>query len=115
MMRVQINVFKCMVNISSQDFGVYFRDKANLRWWSKVKQHGDSGDVMNDESGVFMEAECIVGGDEGWFWMLAIFLDAGGWIGELRSLLGRLWWQWIFQVPCHSCTNWMERRITFDL
>ena len=93
-----INVFKCIVNISSQDFGVYFRGKANFGVGSKTEQHGDSGEVINDESEVVMEAGWLVGENEGWFWALVVFMDEVGWIGELRSLLGWLWWRWILRL-----------------
>ena len=87
-----INVFKCIVNISSQDFGVYFRGKAYFGVGSKAEQHGDAGEAVNDESEVIMEAGWSVGGHGGWFWTLLIFLEAGGWVVKLQSLLGRLWW-----------------------
>ena len=93
-----INVFKCIVNISSQDFGVYFRGKANFGVGSKAEQHGGSGEAVNDESKVGLEAGWVVGGDEGWFWALVTFLDAAGWVGELRSLLGWQCRQWIFTL-----------------
>ena len=93
-----INVFKCIVNISSQDFGVYFRGKANFGVRGKMEQHGDSEKAVNDESGVVMESGWMVGGDVGWFCAMVAFLDAVGWVGELRSLLGWLWRQWIFTL-----------------
>ena len=96
MMSRRINVYQCIVNISSQDFGVYFRRKAKIEVGSKAEQHGDSGEAVNDTSEVAMEVGWVVGGDGGWFWTLVVFLDAGGWIMGLRSLLGRLWWRWIF-------------------
>ena len=98
MMSRVINVFKCIVNISSQDFGVYFRGKANFGVGSKAEQHGDSDKAVNDESGVVMEAGWMVGEDVGWFWALVTFLDAGEWVAELRSLLGWLWRQWVFKL-----------------
>ncbi len=94
-MRREINVFKCIVNIHNQDFGVFFRGKANLRGGSKAEQHGDSGEAVKDKSEVIMEAGWMIGGDGGWFWALVTFLDAGGWLAGLRSLLGWLWWRWI--------------------
>ena len=92
----EINVFKCIVNISSQDFGVYFRGKAYFGVVSKAEQHGDSGEEVNDESEVVMEAGWGVGEGGEWFWTLLVFLDAGGWVVKLQSLLGRLWWWWNF-------------------
>ena len=92
-----INVFKCIVNIYSQDFGVYFRRKVSFGVGSKAEQHGKSGKVVEDESEVLGEVVWMVGGDGGWFWALVIFIDAGGWVVGLRSLLGWLWWRWILR------------------
>ena len=94
----EINVYQCIVNISSKDFGVYFRRKAKVAVGHKAEQHGKSEKAICDASEVIMEAEWEVGGDGGWFWALLIFLDAGRWMGELRSLLGWLWRQWIFKL-----------------
>ena len=53
---------------------------------------------MRDESEVIMVVGWMVGGDGGWFWALVIFLEAGGWVVGLRSLLGWLWWRWILRL-----------------
>ena len=66
-MRREINVFKCIVNISSQDFGVYFRYKASKRLGSKAEQHGKSGEVVEGKSEVLDMVEWVVGGNGGWF------------------------------------------------
>ena len=86
------------LNISSQDFGIYRNWKPKFGVGSKAEQHGDSGKVVGDESEVVMEAGWMVGGDGGWFWAPVIFIDAGGWMCELWSLLGWLWWRWIFEL-----------------
>ena len=57
----EINVFKCIVNISSQDFGIYRNWKPKFGVGSKAEQHGvvealvvkPEEDVMESESGVF--------------------------------------------------------------
>ena len=93
-----INVYQCIVSISGQDFSIYSNRKAKKQVGSKAEQHGDSEDAVVDDSVVVMEAGWEVSEDGGWFWALVIFLDAVGWIGELRSLLGWLWWRWIFDL-----------------
>ena len=91
------NVFKCIVNIYNEDFGVFGPPKAKKGVGSKAEQHGSVvGPVVKPKDDV-MESQSGVGGDGGWFWALVIFLDAGGWMVELWSLLGRLWWQWILR------------------
>ena len=88
------NVFKCIVNISSQDFGVYFRGKVNPGVGSKVEQHGiGEASVLELEDEV-VELQTGVGGVEWRFWALVVFLEMIWWLVGLRSLLGWLWWRW---------------------
>ena len=46
--------------------------------------------------GMFMEVDGMYGGVEWLSWELKAMLEAGGWLVELQSLLGWLWWHWIF-------------------
>ena len=94
MTRVSFNVLKCIVNISSQDFGVYGKRKGLVRVGSKAEQPAEPETAMWDVSTVILEVVWVCGGNEWWFWALLTFLDAGEWIGGLRSLLGWLWWLW---------------------
>ena len=97
-MRREINVFKCIVNISSQDFGIYRNLKVNVGARSKAEQHGPAEtSLVKLEDGV-VESQSSVGEvDESvdWrFWTLNIFMKLCLWLAELGSLLGWLWWQW---------------------
>ena len=89
-----INVFKCIVNISSQDFGVYFRGKANLGVGSKAEQHGAGEAPVLELEDEVVESESVDGGVEWWFGSLEIFIKMCWWLAELGSLLGWLWWRW---------------------
>ena len=89
-----INVYKCIVNISSQDFGIYRNWKAKFGVGSKAEQHGvGEALVVKPEDGV-MESESGVDGVGWWFWALAILTKMCWWLVGLRSLLGWLWWWW---------------------
>ena len=89
-----INVYQCIVNISSQDFGIYRNWKAKVGVGSKVEQH-EVGEVLvvNPEDAV-MESESGVGQVEWWIWALKVFMKLCWWMAELGSLLGWLWWWW---------------------
>ena len=90
----EINVFKCIVNISSQDFGVYFRGKAKNVVVSKAEQHGVREAPVLELEDKVVELQSGVGGVEWRFWALVIFLEMCWWLVGLRSLLGWLWWRW---------------------
>ena len=89
-----INVFKCIVNISSQDFGIYRNWKAKVGARSKAEQHGPAETSLVELVGGVMESQSGVGGVEWWFWTLNIFMKLCWWLAELGSLLGWLWWWW---------------------
>ena len=90
----KINVFKCIVNISSQDFGVYFRRKANFGVGSKAEQHGALEDSVGMPGEDLMESQSSVGWVGCCFWTLLVFIKLCWWLAELASLLGWLWWRW---------------------
>ena len=89
------NVYQCIVNISSQDFGVYFRGKALLGVGSKAEQHGPGEVSLGEPEGDVMESQSMVGGVAWCQWALIIFIEMCWWLEGLRSLLGWLWWRWI--------------------
>ena len=91
----EINVYQCIVNISSQDFGVYFRGKPHVGVGSKAEQHGPGKVSLLELCDDVMESQIDVGGVEWWQWALVIFIEMCWWLWALRSLLGWLWWQWI--------------------
>ena len=70
----EINVFKCIVNISSQDFGVYFRGKANFGARSKAEQHGSGEALVREPENDVMGSQSVVGWVEWWIWALVIFI-----------------------------------------
>ena len=89
-----INVYQCIVNISSQDFGVYFRRKVSFGVGSKAEQHGVREAPVLELEDEVVELQSGVGGVEWRFWALVIFLEMIWWLVGLRSLLGWLWWWW---------------------
>ena len=89
------NVYQCIVNISSQDFGVYFRGKALLGVGSKAEQHGPGKVSLLELCDDVMESQIDVGGVEWWQWAVVILTKACWWLVGVRSLLGWLWWRWI--------------------
>ena len=89
------NVYQCIVNISSQDFGVYFKRKASVGVGSKAEQHGSGKDLLVVPEEDVMESQSNVGGVEWCQWALVIFMKACWWLVGVRSLLGWLWWRWI--------------------
>ena len=65
----------------------------------KGEQHGGLerlSKIENVELFAMMESQNKVQGAGGGFVGLGIFMDVGGWYWALRSLLGWLWWHWIF-------------------
>ena len=90
-----INVFQCIVNISSQDFGIYGPPKVKIKVGSKAEQHGSVEAPMLELEDDVVESQSKVDGVEGCQWALIIFMKVCWWLEGLRSLLGWLWWRWI--------------------
>ena len=93
-MRQAINVFKCIVNISSQDFGIYRNWKAKVGDRSKAEDCGPEEAPVGEPKDEVVESQSEVGGVEGRKWALVIFMKTCWWLCALRSLLGWLWWHW---------------------
>ena len=90
-----INVYQCIVNISSQDFGIYRNWKAKVGDRSKAGDCGPEESLVGEPKDDVVESQSEVGGVEGYQCVLAIFLKVCWWLEGLRSLLGWLWWRWI--------------------
>ena len=90
-----INVYQCIVNISSQDFGIYRNWKAKVGDRSKAEDCGPEETPVGELEDDVVEFQSKVGGVGGWQCGLAIFMKTGWWLEGLRSLLGWLWWWWI--------------------
>ena len=92
----QIIVFKCVVNICNQDFGAFCRERDP----EGKKRFGEQPGATKQVAEQVLEALVEVGSGFGvidWScWTLGAMLEAGGWWVGLRSLLGRLWWHWVF-------------------
>ena len=91
----EINVYQCIVNISSQDFGIYRNCKAKVGDRSKVEDCEPQGAPMLALEDEVVESQSGVCGVEGCQWALVIFMKVCWWLEGLRSLLGWLWWRWI--------------------
>ena len=92
----QIIVFKCVVNLSDQDFGTFCRERSLEGKKRFGEQPGATKLVAEDVLEALVEVVCMFGVVEWRCWTLGAMLEAGGrWVG-LRSLLGWLWWHWIF-------------------
>ena len=92
---MQIIVFKCKVNICSQDLGAFCRERTPE---GKKRDWGGAGATEPSagwESG--RSTEVIMGSDgvEWASWVALAMLKAGCWLMVLQSLLGWLWWHWI--------------------
>ena len=91
----EINVYKCIVNISSQDFGIYRNWKAKVGDLSKAEDCGPEETPVGELEDDVVEFQSGVGVVDGWQCALEIFMKTCWWLSALRSLLGRLWWRWI--------------------
>ena len=96
MVTMQIIVMKCKVNICDQDLGSFCQERGP---GGKKKNGGEEG-ATEPPDGWDVEALVEVNGwigGGGWVgWAPLAILDAGAWLWALRSLLGRLWWHWVF-------------------
>ena len=89
-----INVFKCIVNISSQDFEVYGRRKAKKMAGSMVEQHGSGEALVRELEDNVLESQSVVGWVDWCQWMLVISVKVCWWMWALWMLVGWLWWRW---------------------
>ena len=106
----EINVYQCIVNISSQDFGVYFRGKPPVGVGSKAEQHGPAKVSLVALGDDVMEPQSNVGGVEWCQWALVIFIEMCWWLWALRSLLGWLWWRWIVLCLAGMLKIWITAK-----
>ncbi len=106
MVSKQIIQFKCVVNVCDQDFGTFCRE----RDLGKKKRFGEQPGATKPPAGEGMEALVEVGSGLGgveWIvWGALACVDAGAWLWALRSLLGWLWWHWVFWL----CGGVVQRR-----
>ena len=96
MVSKQIIVFKCVVNVCDQDFGAFCRERGFGKKKRFGQQPGATKPAPGWDLGAFVEVVEEFGGVEWRSWALVAMLVAGGWLAALRSLLGWLWWHWVF-------------------
>ena len=92
----QIIVFKCVVNVCDQDFGVFCRERDLGKKKRFGEQPGATKPAPGWDFGALVEAGSVVGWVKWVVWELGAMLEAGGWLAGLRSLLEWLWWHWVF-------------------
>ena len=96
MVAMQIIVFKCKVNICNQDLGVFCQEH-DLKGKKHIgEEQGATEPLAGEDVEALMEVSSGIGGVEWCTWALLAIVDAGTWLWELQSLLGRLWWHWVF-------------------
>ena len=96
MVSKQILQFKCVVSLCDQDFGAFCRERDPGKKKRFGEQPGATKPAPGWDLGSFVEVVEEFGGVEWRSWALGAILVVGGWLAALRSLLGRLWWHYIF-------------------
>ena len=96
MVTMQLIVFKCKVNICDQDLGAFCQERGPKDKKQVGEEQGATEPTAGWGVGALVEADGWVVGDEWIVWALLTFVDAEAWLWALRSLLGRLWWHWVF-------------------
>ena len=100
----QIIVFKCVVSLCDQDFGVYCRERDP----EGKKRFGEQPGATKPAPGCGLEA--LVEEQSGfeavgwWVWAALTTYNVCQWLWAMRSLLGWLWWHWIFLL-LRDCDN----------
>ena len=92
----QIIQFKCVVSLCDQDFGAFCRERDPKGKKRFGEQPGATKPVAEEVLEALVEVDGGFGAVEWRCWMLGTMLEAGGWLVGLRSLLGWLWWHWVF-------------------
>ena len=104
MVSKQIIVFKCVVSLCDQDFGAFCQER-DLEGKKRFgEQPGATKPVADELLEALVEAGTGFGGVEWMFWLAPATVVAWGWLAGLRSLLGRLWWHWVFWL-WKQCQN----------
>ena len=94
MARAHITVFKCLVNISVQDFGVYFRRRAKFGPDHIAEQHGGLEDPAEGKLASLEDVQEVVGVFNGWPGAVMALKGTWKWMGGALTLVGWLWWLW---------------------
>ena len=95
MVLMQIVVFKCKVNVCDQDLGAFCRE------WDPETKERFCGQLVATKQLVEEVLEALMEVDSGmglvpWAsWAVLVAMVVGGWLVQLESLLGWLWWHWI--------------------
>ena len=103
----QIIVFKCVVNICNQDFGTFCRERdpeGKKRF--PGEQPGATKPAPEDVLGMLVEVSEEVDWVEWGVWAALAIKNVGAWMWELKSLLGWLWWHWVFLLG--GVLGWLQ-------
>ena len=97
-MSAQIIVFKCVVNMSDQDFGAFCLERSLKGKKRFGEQPGATKPLADIELGELLDVEMVSGVVDWASWAVLAMVEMCGWLVELQSLLGWLWWHWIFML-----------------
>ena len=95
MVLMQIVVFKCKVNVCDQDLGAFCRE------WDLETKERFCGQLLATKLLVEEVLEALMKVEDRmavvpWAsWVVLVAMVMGGWLTQLQSLLGWLWWHWI--------------------
>ena len=92
----QIIQFKCVVSVCDQDLGAFCRERDPEGKKRFGEQPGATKQPAEGLLEALMEVETVLGAVEWQCWELGAMLEVTGWLVELRSLVGRLWWHWMY-------------------
>ena len=96
MISKQIIQFKCVVSLCDQDFGAFCRERGPGKKKRFGQQPGATKQPAEDVLAVLVEVGSVIGMVDWRSWVAGAIMEVGGWLAELRSLLGWLWWHWVF-------------------
>ena len=103
MVLMQIVVFKCKVNVCDQDLGAFCRE------WNPEENElcGELARATLPLAEEVLEALMEVKDEMSvvpWAsWVVLVAMVMGGWLVQLQSMLGWLWWHWIVLLgPCEG-------------
>ena len=93
---MQIIQFQCIVNVCDQDFGAFCQERDPKEKKRFGEQPGATKQAPGDVLEALVEEQSVFGGVEWFVWVALATYIVCLWLWALRTLLGWLWWHWIF-------------------